>query len=126
MEGELETTKQKSKENLQQALLMERERNTQMQWDMEELRRKSMEMELKLKSKQVIYLSTTLVYFNLYFSLILFNLYLSLNYCYSINDMWNDTRMKSHVQSQKKNVLFKRKMCCCRNWMLVKSSMKSC
>lgn len=126
MEGELETTKQKSKENLQQALLMERERNTQMQWDMEELRRKSMEMELKLKSKQVIYLSTTLVYFNLYFSLILFNLYLSLNYCYSINDMWNDTRMKSHVQSQEKNVLFKRKMCCCRNWMLVKSSLKSC
>ncbi|KAK4600750.1 hypothetical protein RGQ29_010394 [Quercus rubra] len=52
LEGELETTKQKSKENLQQALLMERERNTQMQWDMEELRRKSMEMELKLKSKQ--------------------------------------------------------------------------
>ena len=126
MEGELETTKQKSKENLQQALLMERERNTQMQWDMEELRRKSMEMELKLKSKQVIYLSTILVYFNLYFSLILFNLYLSLNYCYSINDMWNDTRMKSHVQSQETNVLFKRKMCCCRNWMLVKSSLKSC
>ncbi|XP_030951365.1 PX domain-containing protein EREL1 isoform X1 [Quercus lobata] len=52
LEGELETTKQKSKENLQQALLMERERNTQMQWDMEELRQKSMEMELKLKSKQ--------------------------------------------------------------------------
>ncbi|KAF3975540.1 hypothetical protein ACB098_01G106500 [Castanea mollissima] len=52
LEGELETTKQKSKENLQQALLMERERHTQMQWDMEELRRKSMEMELKLKSKQ--------------------------------------------------------------------------
>lgn len=52
LEVELETTKQKSKENLQQALLMERERNTQMQWDMEELRRKSMEMELKLKSEQ--------------------------------------------------------------------------
>ncbi|KAL0016413.1 hypothetical protein SO802_003482 [Lithocarpus litseifolius] len=52
LEGELETTKQKSKENLQQALLMERERHTQMQWDMEELRQKSMEMELKLKSKQ--------------------------------------------------------------------------
>lgn len=126
MEGELETTKQKSKENLQQALLMERERHTQMQWDMEELRRKSMEMELKLKSRQVVYLSTTLVYFNLYFSLALFNLHLSLNYCYSINDMWNDTRMKSHVQSQEKNVLFKRKMHCCRNWMLVKSSLKSC
>ncbi|GAV60521.1 PX domain-containing protein [Cephalotus follicularis] len=52
MEVELETTKQKSKENLQQAILLERERFTQMQWDMEELRRKSMEMELKLKSKQ--------------------------------------------------------------------------
>lgn len=52
LEVEVETTKQKSKENLQQALLVERERFTKMQWDMEELRRKSMEMELKLKSEQ--------------------------------------------------------------------------
>ncbi|KAG2700172.1 hypothetical protein I3760_07G220100 [Carya illinoinensis] len=52
LEVELETSKQKSKENLQQALLIERERVTQMQWDMEELRRKSMEMELKLKHEQ--------------------------------------------------------------------------
>ncbi|CAL5355292.1 unnamed protein product [Camellia sinensis] len=52
LEVELETTKQKSKENLQQAILIERERVTQMQWDMEELRRKSFEMELKLKSQQ--------------------------------------------------------------------------
>lgn len=51
---ELETTRQKSKENLQQAILVERERFTKMQWDMEELRRKSLEMELKLKSEQVI------------------------------------------------------------------------
>ncbi|KAF7817259.1 PX domain-containing protein EREL1 [Senna tora] len=51
LEGELETTKQKSKENLQQAILIERERFTQMQWDMEELRRKSLEMEMKLKSE---------------------------------------------------------------------------
>lgn len=50
---ELETTKQKSKENLEQAILAERERFTQMQWDMEELRQRSYEMELKLKSKQV-------------------------------------------------------------------------
>lgn len=62
LEGEVETNKQKSKENLQQALLIERERFTQMQWDMEELRRKSMEMELKLKSEQVIYLSTILLF----------------------------------------------------------------
>lgn len=57
LEVELETTKQKSKENLQQSILIERERVTQMQWDMEELRRKTFEMELKLKSKceQVIY-----------------------------------------------------------------------
>ena len=53
MEVELETTKQKNKENLQQAILIERERFTQMQWDMEELRRKSLEMEMKLKSKSV-------------------------------------------------------------------------
>lgn len=50
---ELEVTKQKSKENLQQAVQIERERFTQMQWDMEELRRKSLELELKLKSEQV-------------------------------------------------------------------------
>ncbi|XP_048332586.2 PX domain-containing protein EREL1 isoform X2 [Ziziphus jujuba] len=51
LEVEVETVRQKSKENLQQAILVERERFTQMQWDMEELRRKSLEMELKLKSK---------------------------------------------------------------------------
>lgn len=54
LEVELETTRQKSKENLQQSMLIERERFTQMQWDMEELRRTSLEMELKLKSQQVI------------------------------------------------------------------------
>ncbi|KAL4296503.1 hypothetical protein GQ457_12G020140 [Hibiscus cannabinus] len=48
LEVELENTKQKSKENLQQAILIERERFTQMQWEMEDLRRKSLEMELKL------------------------------------------------------------------------------
>ncbi|KAM1573815.1 hypothetical protein ACFX1S_043931 [Malus domestica] len=52
LEVELETTRQKSKENLQQAILIERERFTKMQWDMEELRRKSLEMELKLKLEQ--------------------------------------------------------------------------
>ncbi|KAK6162067.1 hypothetical protein DH2020_001908 [Rehmannia glutinosa] len=52
LEVELETTKQKSKENLEQAILIERERVTQMQWDMEELRQRSMEMELKLNSEQ--------------------------------------------------------------------------
>ena len=61
LEVELETTKQKSKDNLQQAILIERERVTQMQWDMEELRRKSLEMELKLKSQQVVYLCTCLL-----------------------------------------------------------------
>ncbi|CAO2816932.1 unnamed protein product [Amaranthus hypochondriacus] len=52
LEVELETTKEKSKENLQQALSLEKERITKMQWDMEELRRKSLEYELKLKSKE--------------------------------------------------------------------------
>ncbi|KAJ1410936.1 PX domain superfamily, partial [Sesbania bispinosa] len=51
LEVELETTRQKNKENLEQAILIERERFTQMQWDMEELRRKSLEMEMKLKSE---------------------------------------------------------------------------
>lgn len=53
LEVELETSKQKSKENMQQAILNERDRVTQMQWDMEELRRRSLEMELKLKSAAV-------------------------------------------------------------------------
>ncbi|XP_068669145.1 PX domain-containing protein EREL1-like [Aristolochia californica] len=52
LEIELESTKQKAKENLQQTILIERERITQMQWDLEELRRKSMEMESKLKFEQ--------------------------------------------------------------------------
>ncbi|CAA2988908.1 PX domain-containing EREL1-like isoform X3 [Olea europaea subsp. europaea] len=52
LEGDLETTKRNSKDNLEQAILIERERVTQMQWDMEELRRRSMEMELKLSSQQ--------------------------------------------------------------------------
>ncbi|XP_047325762.1 PX domain-containing protein EREL1-like isoform X2 [Impatiens glandulifera] len=52
LEVELETTRQKSKESLQHAILVERERVTQMQWDMEELRQKSFELELKLKSQQ--------------------------------------------------------------------------
>ena len=50
---DLETTKQKSKENMRQALSIEKERVTKMQWDMEELRRKSLEMELILKSREV-------------------------------------------------------------------------
>lgn len=50
LEVELEATKQKNKENLEQAILIERERVTQMQWDMEELRRQTLEMELKLNS----------------------------------------------------------------------------
>lgn len=69
LEVELETTKQRSKDNLQQAIFVERERVTQMQWDMEELRRKSVEMELKLKSRQVVYLfSFYFVAFNVLFS----------------------------------------------------------
>ncbi|KAK2994480.1 hypothetical protein RJ640_021285 [Escallonia rubra] len=52
LEVELETTKQSGKDNLQQAILTERERFTQMQWDLEELRRKCMEMELELKSEK--------------------------------------------------------------------------
>lgn len=59
---ELETTKQRSKENLQQAILVEKERLTQMQWEMEELRRNSFEMELKLNSRQVTYYAAVLPY----------------------------------------------------------------
>ncbi|OAY62878.1 hypothetical protein ACMD2_17211 [Ananas comosus] len=52
LEVELEVTKQKSKETLEQAILVERERVTQMQWDMDELRRKYLEMESNLKFEQ--------------------------------------------------------------------------
>ncbi|PIN06865.1 hypothetical protein CDL12_20570 [Handroanthus impetiginosus] len=52
LETELESTKKSGKENLEQAILIERERLTQVQWDTEELRRKSMEMELRLKAEQ--------------------------------------------------------------------------
>ncbi|CBI36350.3 unnamed protein product, partial [Vitis vinifera] len=52
LEVELETTKQNSKESLQQAVLIERERFTQTQWNIEDLRSKCLELELKLKSEQ--------------------------------------------------------------------------
>lgn len=52
LEVELETTRENCKENLEQAILSEKERFTQMQWDMEELRKQCLEMELKLKAEQ--------------------------------------------------------------------------
>lgn len=53
MEVDLETTRNNCKENMQQAVLIERERFTQTQWDVEELRRQCLELELKLKHEQV-------------------------------------------------------------------------
>ena len=73
LEVELETSRQKSKETLQQAILIERERFTQMQWEMEELRQKSLEMELKLNSKSEKVLSTCPVYLVLSLSVIHLN-----------------------------------------------------
>ncbi|MCD7449460.1 hypothetical protein HAX54_052422 [Datura stramonium] len=52
LEIELDSLKQSGKENLQQAVLTEGEKFTQMLWDIEELRRKCVEMELKLASEQ--------------------------------------------------------------------------
>ncbi|WOL13542.1 hypothetical protein Cni_G22312 [Canna indica] len=52
LEIELEASEQRGKENLQQAILIERERVTQMQWDMDELRRKCSEMEAKVRLEQ--------------------------------------------------------------------------
>ncbi|KAK4350230.1 hypothetical protein RND71_029543 [Anisodus tanguticus] len=52
LENELEFLKECGKDNMQQAVLTEREKFTQMLWDMEELRRKCVEMELKLASEQ--------------------------------------------------------------------------
>ncbi|KAK7402343.1 hypothetical protein VNO78_14540 [Psophocarpus tetragonolobus] len=52
LEVELETTRLNCRENMQQAVLTEKERFTQMQWDMEELRRKYLETEMKLKLEE--------------------------------------------------------------------------
>ncbi|XP_042470255.1 PX domain-containing protein EREL1-like isoform X3 [Zingiber officinale] len=52
LEVEVEAIEQKGKENLQQAILNERDRVTQMQWDMDELCRKCSEMEAKLMFEQ--------------------------------------------------------------------------
>lgn len=52
LEVELETSKENSKESLLQAVANERDRFTQMQWDVEELKKKCLEMELKLKTEQ--------------------------------------------------------------------------
>ncbi|KAH6800688.1 hypothetical protein C2S52_001152 [Perilla frutescens var. hirtella] len=52
LETELESTKYIGKENIKQALSVESERYTQIQWDMQELKRKCMEMELGLKAEQ--------------------------------------------------------------------------
>ncbi|KAL0354818.1 UNVERIFIED_CONTAM: PX domain-containing protein EREX [Sesamum radiatum] len=51
LETELESTKKSDRENLEQALSIERERCSQMQCNVEELRRKCMEMELRLKAE---------------------------------------------------------------------------
>ncbi|KAJ8536213.1 hypothetical protein K7X08_034614 [Anisodus acutangulus] len=52
LETEFEFLKESGKDNMQQAVLTEREKFTQMLWDMEELRRKCVEMKLKLASEQ--------------------------------------------------------------------------
>ncbi|CAL0324165.1 unnamed protein product [Lupinus luteus] len=52
LEIELETTRVNFRENVQQAVLTEKERFTQTQWDAEEFRRKCLEMEAKLKSEE--------------------------------------------------------------------------
>lgn len=52
LEVELETTRYNCRENVQQATLIEKERFTQMQWDMEELRSKCLEVEMNLKAEQ--------------------------------------------------------------------------
>lgn len=53
LEVELETSKQRGKENLQ---LVERDKFTQLQWAAEDFRKKCMELELRLQSEQVHFL----------------------------------------------------------------------
>ena len=83
MEVELETTKEKSKENLQQALSLEKERITTMQWDMEELRRKSLEYELKLKSQEVRFCNISLF----------IQIGFSFNYCMTSLEIFQDAKL---------------------------------
>ncbi|XVE89058.1 hypothetical protein DITRI_Ditri19aG0119900 [Diplodiscus trichospermus] len=52
LEVELETTRENCDESMRQAVLLERERFTQIQWDMEELRNQCLEKDLKLKTEQ--------------------------------------------------------------------------
>ncbi|KAE9588008.1 putative Phox domain-containing protein [Lupinus albus] len=52
LEIELEITRVNFRENMQQAVLTEKERFTQMQSDMEEFRRKCLKMEVKMKSEE--------------------------------------------------------------------------
>ncbi|KAH9310771.1 hypothetical protein KI387_025806, partial [Taxus chinensis] len=52
LDGELENYRHKSRETLNQAVLLERERVTQLQWDLEELRRKVFETEENYKLEQ--------------------------------------------------------------------------
>ncbi|KAK9677225.1 hypothetical protein RND81_11G129300 [Saponaria officinalis] len=52
LEVELETTTQSTKDTLEQAISTEKERFTQMQWDLEEFRKKYLELEIKLKAEQ--------------------------------------------------------------------------
>ncbi|KAJ0076163.1 hypothetical protein Patl1_34565 [Pistacia atlantica] len=49
LEVELETTRDNCKENMQQATLIEKEKFTQMQWDLDELQKKCMATEQKLE-----------------------------------------------------------------------------
>ncbi|CAN6925839.1 unnamed protein product [Brassica oleracea] len=50
LEVELETTRESCKQGMEQTVLKEKERFTQIQWDMEELRKQCMEMESLLNS----------------------------------------------------------------------------
>ncbi|CAN8269265.1 unnamed protein product [Cochlearia groenlandica] len=50
LEVELETTRESCKQGMEQTVLSEKERFTQIQWDMEELRKQCMEMESLLSS----------------------------------------------------------------------------
>ena len=53
LEVELETTRESCKQGMEQTVLKEKERFTQIQWDMEELRKQCMEMESLLNSMKV-------------------------------------------------------------------------
>lgn len=115
LETELESKKQIDRENVEQAISVERERFTQMQWDMEELRRKCVEMEFRFKAEQV--------WVSSYVQFFLSSRFRKAN---NICDFSHILRMKKLMLKQQKLQSSKRMKHCGKSWNLLESSSRTC